>query len=173
MYKDWINDLSFVSDGQIITKQENPQLELNVQVYNINYNKDPELLSKSIYEYSTFIHCANEKRAAGLSREEAVKQAMRECIESDIMAEYLLKNGSEVTDMLYFEWKEDALKYAKEEGRNEERKEMICAFSKKLSLEDIAETLHATKEYVLEVLKDDSTMYAYQPTATYNTDKTE
>ena len=165
-------------------KQEKVQLELKIDVYNINYNKDSELLNKSqsIYEYSTFIHCANEKRAAGLSREEAVKQAMRECIESDIMAEYLLKNGSEVTNMLYFEWKEeDALKYAKEEGYEDgygdgaaqKQEEMIRMFSKINTPEQIAETLHVAKEYVLDVLKDDGTMYAYQPTATYNTDKTE
>ena len=177
----------YLSDLFMI-KQEKVQLELKIDVYNINYDKDSELLSKSqsIYEYSTFIHCANEKRAAGLSREEAVKQAMRECIESDIMAEYLLKNGSEVTNMLYFEWKEeDALKYAKEEGYEDgydagkvegaaqERAKNIRALNGVLSLEKIAETFNVTKEYVLDVLKDDGTMYACQSTATYNTDKTE
>ena len=59
--------------------------------------------------------------------------------------------------MLYFEWKEeDALKYAKEEGFEDgyevgvaqERVDLIRKFSKKLSPEDIAETLHVTKEYV-------------------------
>ena len=160
-------------------KQEKVQLELKIDVYNINYNKDSELLNKSqsIYEYSTFIHCANEKRAAGLSREEAVKQAMRECIESDIMAEYLLKNGSEVTNMLYFEWKEeDALKFAKEEGYEDgygdgaaqKQEEMIRALTGVLSPEKIAETFHVAKEYVLDVLKDDGTMYACQPEHPYN-----
>jgi hypothetical protein len=172
----------YLSDLFMI-KQEKVQLELKIDVYNINYNKDSELLSKSqsIYEYSSFIHCANEKRAAGLSREEAVKQAMRECIESDIMAEYLLKNGSEVTNMLYFEWKEeDALKYAKEEGYEDgyddgktegaaqKQEEMIRKFSKINTPEQIAEALHVTKEYVLEVLSADGTMYASEPTKEYN-----
>ena len=174
-----------------VEKQEKPQLELNVQVYNINYGKSSELLEKSqsIYEYSTFIHKANENKAAGMSRSEAVKKAVKDCISENIMAEYLLKNGSEVENMLYFEWKEeDAIKYAKEEGyedgfgdgisvgkaegKAEERKEMIRKFSKKLSPEDIAETLHVAKEYVLDVLKDDGTMIASQPTATYHTNKT-
>jgi hypothetical protein len=164
----------YLSDLFMI-KQEKVQLELKIDVYNINYDKDSELLSKSqsIYEYSTFIHCANEKRAAGLSREEAVKQAMRECIESDIMAEYLLKNGSEVTNMLYFEWKEeDALKYAKEEGKAEgaaqKQKEMIRALNGVLSPEKIAETFNVTKEYVLEVLDSDDTMIASEKELTYN-----
>ena len=168
----------YLSDLFMI-KQEKVQLELKIDVYNINYNKDSELLSKSqsIYEYSSFIHCANEKRAAGLSREEAVKQAMRECIESDIMAEYLLKNGSEVTNMLYFEWKEeDALKYAKEEGYEDgygdgaaqKQEELIRAFKDVLSPEVIAEKIHEPVQYVLDVLKDDGTMYACEPEHPYN-----
>ena len=79
--------------------------------------------------------------------------------------------------MLYFEWKEeDALKYAKEEGyedgfddgKAEERKKMIRMFSKINTPEQIAETLHVTKEYVLDVLKDDGTMYACEPEHPYN-----
>ena len=168
----------YLSDLFMI-KQEKVQLELKIDVYNINYDKDSELLNKSqsIYEYSTFIHCANEKRAAGLSREEAVKQAMRECIESDIMAEYLLKNGSEVTNMLYFEWKEeDALKYAKEEGYEDgygdgaaqKQEELIRVFKDVLSPEVIAEKIHEPVQYVLDVLKDDGTMYACEKEHPYN-----
>ena len=161
-----------------IEKQEKPQLELNVQVYNINYGKASELLekSKSIYEYSTFIHRANENKAAGMSRSEAVKKAVKDCIAENIMAEYLLKNGSEVENMLYFEWKEeDAIKYAKdegrEEGRNAERKEMIRMFSKINTPDQIAEALKVTKEYVMDVLREDGTMIASEPIATYNTKK--
>ena len=78
--------------------------------------------------------------------------------------------------MLYFEWKEeDALKYAKEEGyedgfddgKAEELKKMIRMFSKINTPEQIAETLHVTKEYVLDVLKDDGTMYACESVHPY------
>ena len=78
--------------------------------------------------------------------------------------------------MLYFEWKEeDAVKYAKEEGyedgfddgKAEERKKMIRMFSKINTPEQIAETLHVTKEYVLDVLKDDGTMYACESVHPY------
>jgi hypothetical protein len=50
---------------------------------------------------------------------------------------------------------------------------MIRALNGVLSPEKIAETFNVAKEYVLDVLKDDGTMYACQPVATYNTDKTE
>ena len=87
--------------------------------------------------------------------------------------------------MLYFEWKEeDALKYAKEEGfedgfeagfaggkaegKAEERKEMIRAFKDVLSPEVIAEKIHEPVQYVLDVLKDDGTMYVCEPEHPYN-----
>ena len=87
--------------------------------------------------------------------------------------------------MLYFEWKEeDALKYAKEEvyedvfvdgkvegkaeGAAQKQEEMIRKFSKINTPEQIAEILHVTKEYVLEVLSADGTMYASEPTKEYN-----
>ena len=56
----------------------------------------------------------------------------------------------------------------KAEGAAEERKEMIRKFSKINTPEQIAEILHVTKEYVLEVLGADGTMYASEPTKEYN-----
>ena len=90
--------------------------------------------------------------------------------------------------MLYFEWKEeDALKYAKEEGFEDgfeagfaggkaegkaegaaqKQEEIIRMFSKINTPEQIAETLHVAKEYVLDVLKDDGTMYACESVHPY------
>ena len=39
-------------------KQENPALELKVDIYNINYEKAPEIIarSKSLNDYSLFVH---------------------------------------------------------------------------------------------------------------------
>ena len=89
-------------------------------------------------------------------------------ISANIMAEYLLKNGSEVENMLYFEWsQEEAEEYAEKRGRAEERVEMIRKFSSKLSADDIAETLHVPKEYVLDVLKDDGSMVVAEPSHSY------
>ena len=45
---------------------------------------------------------------------------------------------------------------------------MIRKFSKINTPEQIAEILHVTKEYVLEVLSADGTMYACEPTKEYN-----
>jgi len=157
-------------------EQENPALELKVDVYNINYGKSEELMkrSSSIYEYACFVHCIEENRKAGLDNKTAVKQAIRECISTDIMAEYLLKNGSEVENMLYHEWdREKEIKYAEkraiEQGKSEERKDLIRKFSRKLSPEEIADTLQVSKEYVIDVLQGE--MCVGERTAVYEVSK--
>ena len=48
---------------------------------------------------------------------------------------------------------------------------MIRRFSKINTPEQIAEILQVTKEYVLEVLSSDGTMYACEPTKEYNIKK--
>jgi predicted transposase/invertase (TIGR01784 family) len=50
----------------------------------------------------------------------AITQAVEWCIENNILKGFLEKNGSEVINMLYGEWKlEEALVVEREEGREE------------------------------------------------------
>lgn len=84
-------------------------LDLAVQVYNINYDSGIEALQKckSLWEYSCFIHCAREAYRNGASREEAIVIAIRQCIQNNIMREFLKQHGSEVENMLFTEWNMD------------------------------------------------------------------
>ena len=72
---------------------------------------------------------------------------------------------------------EDGISVGKAEGvaygEKKKQEEMIRKFSKKLSPEDIAETLHVAKEYVLDVLKDDKPMIVCEPIVSYNSTKSE
>ena len=142
--------------------------------------------SKSLNEYSQFIGKIKDNLADGLTLEESIKQTIEYCIEHDIMKEFLEANGSEVANMLLSGWNMDeALAVSKEEGfedglefgvaygEKKKQEEMIRKFSKKLSPEDIAETLHVAKEYVLDVLKDDKPMMVCEPAASYNSTKSE
>ena len=71
------------------------------------------------------------------------------------MAEFLETHGSEVSNLLLEEWDMDeALKDAKEEGKEEKQQELIRQFSKINTPEQIAETLQVSVEYVLDILKD-------------------
>jgi predicted transposase/invertase (TIGR01784 family) len=180
------HEVQKLSDSFIV-EQENPQLELKVDIYNINYEVNAEIVqnSKSLNEYSHFIGKIKENLANDMNLEEAIKDAIEYGINHDIMKEFLEANGTEVANMLLSGWNMDeALIVSKEEGFEdgfeagfaggkaegaaEERKEMIRKFSKINTPEQIAEILHVTKEYVLEVLSADGTMYASEPTKEYN-----
>ena len=103
-------------------KQENPALELKVDIYNINYEKAPEIIarSKSLNDYSLFVHTVKMGVQSGKTFDEAVEDAVVYCIRNDIMKEFLELHGSEVSNMLLSEWNMDeALEVAKEEGMEE------------------------------------------------------
>ena len=164
-----------LSDSYMV-KQEKPQLELNVSIYNINYEVNAELVqkSKSLNEYSRFIGQIKNNLADGLTLDESIQQAIEYGIEHDIMKEFLERNGSEVHNMLLSGWNMDeALAVSKEEGyedgfeagEQKEREALIRKFSKICTPEQIADTLQTSKEYVYEVLKQD--MCVCEPTVEY------
>ena len=102
-----------------VFQQENPQLELNIDIYNINYEVNAEIVqkSRSLAEYSWLVGQIRANQADGLTLEEAIKQAIEYGIEHDIMREFLEANGAEVENMLFTEWNMDeALAVSKEEG---------------------------------------------------------
>ena len=112
--------------------------------------------------------------------EEAIKQAIEYGIEHNLMKEFLEENGAEVANMLLSGWNMDeALAVSKEEGyedgfedgRIDERKDLIRKFSKIIAPEQIAETLHVPKEYVLDVLNEG--MVIAEPEAVYEVKKEE
>lgn len=95
-------------------------MDLAVEVYNINYDVGIEALQKckSLREYSYFIHCTREAHRKGLSKEEAVVAAIRQCIQDNVMQEFLRQHGSEVENMLFTEWNMDtALAVREQEGK--------------------------------------------------------
>ena len=174
------------------------QLELKVNIYNINYEVNAEIVqnSKSLNEYSHFIGKIKENLANGMTLEEAIRQAMEYGIEHDIMKEFLEQNGTEVANMLLSGWNmdealivskeegyedgfEDGFAGGKAEGRAEgkaegkaegaarKQEELIRAFKDVLSPEVIAEKIHEPVQYVLDVLKDDGTMYACESVHPY------
>lgn len=152
-----------------VFQQENPQLELKVDIYNINYEVNTEIVqrSKSLNEYSRFIGRIKSNLAGGLTLEEAVKQAIEYGIEHDIMREFLETHGSEVSNMLLSGWNmdealavskeegfEDGVEYGEKLGEQKERRKLILALKGVLSPEVIAEKFQVSLEYVQAVLND-------------------
>jgi hypothetical protein len=120
-----------------------PDLELVARVYNINEGHNLELVQKdeTLRGYVMFITKVREfesglsggKKAGDVSRDErkriiktAITKAVQWCIANNILKGFFEKNGSEVINMLFDEWKlEDALVVEREEGREEVAKNAL------------------------------------------------
>jgi len=142
-----------------------PALELTVQVYNINQGCNAAMLEKceALGGYSVFVSKVWEYRQT-MTLEDAMKAAIRYCIENGILKLFLETHSSEVQNMLITEWNLEEAQQAwlaqgrdegrsegrtegRNEGRNEgkeqARKEMLNFIAKGYTLEDIQRELSA------------------------------
>jgi predicted transposase/invertase (TIGR01784 family) len=97
-------------------------LELIVIVYNINEGHNRDILRKSetLFGYAAFTAQVRRHVENGYELEKAIEQAVKDCVEKDILAEFLQVHASEVLNMLTMEFKmEEAVKVWKEEGIEE------------------------------------------------------
>ena len=108
-----------------------PNLELKVLTLNINEGHNPELMEQCqiLREYAQYVAKVREyAREADLDT--AVEQAVNDCIQNGILAEFLRKNKSEVIAMSIFEYdkeeEERKLREAEyEAGYNSGKREII------------------------------------------------
>ena len=110
-----------------MTAPEKPSLELIVSVTNINYNKDNEILHtcKPLKEYTLFIETV--RRHTKLDSENGFRNAIKECIQNDILREYLQRKSREVMNMLIAEYDYDVdIAVQREEEREIALKEGIA-----------------------------------------------
>ena len=159
-----------------------PSLELKVKVINIRPEEHHEILERCqvLKEYSQFMEIVQNYQISG--EEEPYKKAIKECIERGILADYLMRKGSEVVNMLLDEYdyetdievqreeareegrklgREEGRMQGREEGREEERKEFlqkICSLiQKKLekgkTVSEIANDLEDTEENISHLIK--------------------
>ena len=158
-----------LSDAYIV-KDGEPSLELKVKVINIRPEEHHEILEKCqvLKEYSQFMEIVQNYQISG--EEEPYKKAIKECIEKGILADYLMRKGSEVVNMLLDEYdyetdievqREEAREEGRKLGREEERKEFlqkICSLiQKKLekgkTVSEIANDLEDTEENISRLIK--------------------
>ena len=85
-------------------QDDDPMLELQVKVININPDAGHEVLEKCpiLKEYGQFIDTIRKYQDEG--DEDAYEHAIKECIRQGILADYLTKRGSEVVNMLVAEY---------------------------------------------------------------------
>ena len=159
-------------------------MELKVDIYNINYEKAPEIIarSKSLNDYSLFVHTVKMGVQSGKTFDEAVEDAVVYCIRNNIMKEFLELHGSEVSNMLLSEWNmdealevtqeeafADGVEYGLEQGQEVEREKNIRAFGEILPPDKIASTLGVPLDYVLKVMNHEAacTMQVREPDVEY------
>ena len=82
-------------------------LELSVKVVNINYDKTNEILKlcKPLKQYSLFVDAV--RRNIAVDKEHGFEKAIKECIQNDILREYLQRKSKEVLNMLRGEYDYD------------------------------------------------------------------
>lgn len=126
-------------------------LELIITAYNVNYEVNQPLFAncRYLYEYSILIGKTKEKVNAGLNNHEAISQAMKFCLENNVMKDYLEKNSEEVFNMLALQWDSDtALQVRFEEGIEFVAKNMI---RKNMPFEKIQEFTELSLERINEL----------------------
>ena len=112
-------------------------VEAVVKIINVNYEKGAQLLQKckTMQEYSLFIQMVRERFKETGDRETAVRESIRECIRTDVLAEYLERQKGDIMSILevnltleerdairemdgYVRGKEEGLAEGLEEGRS-------------------------------------------------------
>lgn len=150
-----------------------PNLELKVLTLNINEGHNSQLLEQCqiLREYAQYVAKVREY-AGSTDLDTAVEQAVNDCIQNGILAEFLRKNKSEVIAMSIFEYdkeeeerklrkaeyeagREAGIKVGREaglkEGELQKAKETAMALNKmKFPLEKIAEALQTDEAVIQE-----------------------
>ncbi|MBO6305035.1 MAG: hypothetical protein J6M62_08180 [Selenomonadaceae bacterium] len=97
-------------------------LELVVTAYNINFGLSQPIVGKCKYlhDYSFLVDRVKKGKADGLSTNQAIREAVKYCIEHGIMSDYLNEHAEEVFRMSIDAWDINEAKYYwKEEAREE------------------------------------------------------
>ena len=142
------------------------EFEWTATVINLNHEANSDLLSrcKPLYDY-TYLIGKIQLYHKTMMIEDAVDKAVDECIENDILHDFLIAHKSEVKSMYLAEFDEAAFKKgAREEGleegriegriegRNEHLSEQIASKIKKgKSLEVIADEVEETPDAIREI----------------------
>ena len=131
---------------------EDPELELKVRMLNINTGNNKELLDQCrlLKEYMLYVECVR-KYAKTKRLDEAVECAVNECIEKNILREFLQKHRAEAIAVSIFEYDEERekekLRKAEYEAGQKRERERFKELAEKMQADQrIEELLRATTD---------------------------
>ena len=154
------------------TNKEKSCMELEAIVLNINYGKNKKLMEscRSLMEYSYFVQKVKDYSQKH-ERDIAIELAVDECIKENILKEILIKNRSEVVDMLLTEYDEEKririmtkqieierqrteeANQRAEKERREKEKERQEKEEARQQAEDYKKQIQQLKQQMLEMMK--------------------
>lgn len=142
------------------TEETDHKLELEVLMLNINAGHNPELMAAShtLWEYAEYT--ARVRKYAGeMSVSEAVDRAIAECIQENILKEFLEKYQAEAKNVSIYEYDEERHIRQEREAAWEEGKEdtLIEMIRKKLkkgnSIAEIADALELDEDEIRRLME--------------------
>ncbi len=149
-----------LSDAFYQIEGKEPCLECTATLLNINYGHNALLMEKckQLRDYAFFIQCIRENQRKGMNMQQAVDQAIDDCIAGDILKELLVKCRGEVRNMVLSSFNREAYERdlraeGREEGREEgEAKKLIEQVCKKLKKDKSPEVIADELEEELTVI---------------------
>ena len=127
-------------------------LELTARVLNINKDRNKSIVQESA-ELNGYVDVVDEIRKnkdSGMSLEEAIAKAVKDCASKNILSDFLEKYGGEIMSLLYAEWDWDEyVAVQKEEIRTEVAKK---ALEKGMSVEEAADLSGLSAEEVEAII---------------------
>lgn len=154
-----LSDSFFPASGE-----KPPCLECTSVMLNINYGHNKALMEKCrrLEEYALFVSTVREHLADGAERENAITNAVEECIDRNILTDILTEQKSEVIQMVLETFnQEDYEKDIHAEGAAEERENGIrilisaCEkhhFSREAIITELIDEYHLSPEKAEEYL---------------------
>ena len=152
-------------------KAEHISLELETLVLNVNvgYNKILMERCRQLSDYAQFVSEVRKRLSKKIPLSEAVNEAVEDCIQRGILAEFLSKNRAEVIKVSIYEYdeekvkrmfKEECMKLGMEQGKQigieqgiEQARVIFRLYISGKSEEDIARETGETSEMIHKVLK--------------------
>lgn len=147
------------------TKEAEPDLELKVTMFNINFGHNQKLMDecRTLKEYMLYVqHVRKYAEIQNMTLEEAVECAVTECIRNNILADFLRQNRAEAISMSIFEYDEErekalfweAERQAVRDAVREEMREDVEREMREEILREMACRMRRTGKYELEEIAD-------------------
>ena len=148
-------------------KEEKPKLELEATLLNISgaNNRKLKEACRTLRDYAIY---TDKIRGYTETMElpEAVDRAINECIEEDVLRDFLMEHKAEARAMSIFEYDQERHMQQEreagiEKGRRQGEEQLLCRqvqkkLAKGMNIADIAEALEETEERIREIVAMDS-----------------